>query len=294
MGMDRLRRVADLWNWLPAFRVVAEYESIQKAAVVLNVSPSALSRTVRLLEEGTGHTLFVRGATGLSLTAFGAELLKGTRDAMRRVDDVLDADAVSAGEDRSFVAGAQGPVLARLLDLGLAGIVRRFDDVRFKSHTLDDEGAVPELLRGNLDLALLEGAPEADLPPDLATQWIGDLPFAVFAPSSHPLYARSGAATATEIAAAKVVQITGVSSQDRTTRPFATVASPEAAERLADLGPFLALLPLALASGSFHVVAPSKIQISATAVFRRRLDGEAPAIVVALVEAMQAIRSVRA
>lgn len=42
--MERLRRVANLWNWLPPFRVVAEYQSIQRAAVVLNVSASALSR----------------------------------------------------------------------------------------------------------------------------------------------------------------------------------------------------------------------------------------------------------
>ena len=85
--MDRARRVASLWNWLPAFRVVAEYEGIQKAAVVLHVSPSSLSRTIKLIEDVIGTPLFVRASTGLTLTAFGVELLKRTREAMRRVDD---------------------------------------------------------------------------------------------------------------------------------------------------------------------------------------------------------------
>jgi len=88
-SMPRSRRIADVWNWLPAFRAVAEYESIHKAAVVLSISASALSRTVRLLESSLGAPLFVRSNGGLTLTAFGAEVLEGTRDAMRRVDDAV-------------------------------------------------------------------------------------------------------------------------------------------------------------------------------------------------------------
>jgi hypothetical protein len=44
----RLRRVAQLWNWLPGFRAVAEHEHVHKAAHTLGISPSALSRTVKL------------------------------------------------------------------------------------------------------------------------------------------------------------------------------------------------------------------------------------------------------
>lgn len=293
MAMDRLRRVADIWNWLPAFRVVAEYESIQKAAVVLNVSASALSRTVRLLEEATGNTLFVRGATGLSLTAFGTELLKGTRDAMRRLDDVVAAVAASAGEERVFTAAAHGPVLARLLDQAIGTIVGRFDKVRFATRLADDESAAAELLRGNLDLVVVEGAVDPDLPEDLATAPIGDLAFGFFAPPSHPFHAKGSSTAPAEITASKVVQLSSGSAQDRSAPSAATVSSLEAVERLASLGPFLALLPLALAPGELRLVAPSTARISATAVFRKRLDGEAPAIVVALTTAMKAIRAVR-
>ena len=68
--MMRFRRVSQLWNWLPGFRGVAEHASIHKAAQALGTSPSALSRTVKLLESAVGGALFVRQGSGLALTAF--------------------------------------------------------------------------------------------------------------------------------------------------------------------------------------------------------------------------------
>ncbi len=58
--MERLRRVASFWNWLPAFRAVAETEHLPTAAEALFVSPSALSRAIRLLEKDVGQPLFRR------------------------------------------------------------------------------------------------------------------------------------------------------------------------------------------------------------------------------------------
>ncbi|MBP8302176.1 MAG: LysR family transcriptional regulator, partial [Planctomycetes bacterium] len=58
--MDRLLRLDALWNWLPAFRAVGETQHLPSAATALHVSPSALSRSVRLLEQRLGCTLFER------------------------------------------------------------------------------------------------------------------------------------------------------------------------------------------------------------------------------------------
>src|SRR2546423_13968187 len=90
--MKRFRRVADLWNWLPGFRAVAEHESVNEAAAALHVSASALSRTVKLLESALGADLFVRRGPGLELTQLGTELLAITRDVMRQVDDCISRD----------------------------------------------------------------------------------------------------------------------------------------------------------------------------------------------------------
>lgn len=289
MAMDRLRRVANIWNWLPAFRVVAEYQSIQKAAVVLNVSASALSRTVRLLEDAIGATLFVRSTTGLTLTTFGTELLKGTRDAMRRIDDVISGDETEGAEERTFAAAASGPVLASVLDRALCAVVRDFEGVRYRTTSVDEESAVAELLRGNLDLVLVEAGVGFELPGDLTCERIADLEFAVLAPPTHPMSGRRDDAVAADAAATKTVILGSATSHERPAKVVAAVGSVESAEKLAIQGPFLAVLPLALAPSTFRVIAPSAVRVGAAAVFRRPLEGEAPALIRALVSAIRTV-----
>jgi len=280
--------VANVWNWLPAFRAVAEYESIQKAAAVLNVSASALSRTVRLLEDAIGATLFVRSATGLTLTTFGVELLKGTRDAMRRIDDVLAGEEGAGGAQRTFVAGACGPVLSCLLDRALCAVVCDFDGVRHRTTSVDEESAAADLLRGNLDLALIEAGAGFELPDHLACERIGSLELAVLAPPSHPLANRDPVPTS-ELALAKIVILGAATPHELTASAIATVESMQSAQSLAERGPFLALLPPALAPPSFRRVGPSSSVIRVAAVFRKPLEKEAPALVRALVSSIRAL-----
>lgn len=89
--MHRARRIAEFWNWLPTFRAVAETGSVREAAAKLHVAPSAISRTIRLLEDAIGHVLFDRVGGGLAVNAEGRRLLDGVRSAMRSVDDAIAA-----------------------------------------------------------------------------------------------------------------------------------------------------------------------------------------------------------
>ena len=145
MPLERHRQVAQLWDWLPAFRAAAEYESLQRAALALSVSPSALSRSIKRLEETLGQPVFTRSPTGLALTRCGAALLEATRNAMRLVHDALPHAGL-----REFRVAAQGPVLERLL----------FDAVLDEPEGLFVQIAVPgddvsEWLRcGSVDLVL--------------------------------------------------------------------------------------------------------------------------------------------
>ena len=110
MPLDRHQQVARLWNWLPAFRAVAEYESIQRAGLVLAISPSALSRSIKLLEAALGETLFSRSPTGVALTDAGRRLLVATREAMRRVHDGTAAEPA-----KRLSGAALAPALGQLL-----------------------------------------------------------------------------------------------------------------------------------------------------------------------------------
>ena len=294
MVMDRLRQVSNVWNWLPAFRVVAEYESIHKAATVLNVSASALSRTVRLLEDAIGEVLFVRSATGLTLTSFGGELLNGTRDAMRRIDDVIAARGAADGRELTFVAGTHGPVLPRLLDRALASVIPEFPEVNYRTTTIEDENVAAELLRGNLDFAIVEGGTGFEPGPELASQEAAELGFAFYAPPTHPLAAGAagGEPLADAVASSRLVMLARMDADRpgaRAGRVVAVAASLESAESIAERGAFLVLLPVALAPHAFRMVAPSETRMSVLAVYRRPREQEPPPLVRALVAALGAV-----
>jgi LysR family glycine cleavage system transcriptional activator len=72
-------------NALKCFEVVASKMSIRKAATVLNVSESAISRQVRILEEQLGLALFHRGVNGLEITEAGQALAESTKTAFDQI-----------------------------------------------------------------------------------------------------------------------------------------------------------------------------------------------------------------
>lgn len=64
------------------FITVAEQLSFTKAAVLLNLTPSAISHMIAKLEEKFGFNLFVRGKKGLQLTENGLQVLRFVQNAV--------------------------------------------------------------------------------------------------------------------------------------------------------------------------------------------------------------------
>lgn len=92
------RRLPSL-NARRCFEVVASQLSIRKAAAVLHVSESAVSRQVRILEDQLGAALFTRTPAGLAITEPGRRLAAETRAAFDRIAAAVepfqgDRDAV--------------------------------------------------------------------------------------------------------------------------------------------------------------------------------------------------------
>ncbi len=147
--MQRFRRLAPLWNWLPAFRAVAETQHVRRAADLVFLSPSALSRSIHLLETELGAPLFVRSGRTLKLTVLGEELLIVVRDSMRHLDDVL----VGAGSlaTRPLVVAAPHA----LANLYLAPVLAELAWAPPGAEISGDpgDGAAELLSRGEIDLA---------------------------------------------------------------------------------------------------------------------------------------------
>ncbi len=174
--MERHRRIAALWNWLPAFRGVAEFESVHKAAIDLAVSPSALSRSVRLLEDALGQALFVRQGAGLKLTPYGQELFRATKEAIRRIDDVASA-VVDATELPTLAVGTASPMLMAAIEEAALGTARPAALVRARARLMTEDEASSELLRGSIDL-LVGFQPEKH--PELDHASLGHLGYATY------------------------------------------------------------------------------------------------------------------
>ncbi|MEZ4403322.1 MAG: LysR family transcriptional regulator [Kofleriaceae bacterium] len=144
--MDRALRLTAFWNWLPAFRAVAETEHLPTAAALLHVSPSALSRTVRQLEAALGERLFERAHRAMRLTAAGREVLVAVRDAMRGLDDRLGQVGTSVANRAPVRIGGAAAWLPVL-------VVPAVLDCCVVQHAEVPAAAAPALLhRGELDL----------------------------------------------------------------------------------------------------------------------------------------------
>jgi len=77
-------------NELTAFAVVANERSFTRAAVKLRVSQSALSHTIRRLEQRLELQLLARTTKSVAPTAAGAALLKDLSPALEQIDRALD------------------------------------------------------------------------------------------------------------------------------------------------------------------------------------------------------------
>ncbi|MEQ1875152.1 MAG: LysR family transcriptional regulator [Bdellovibrionia bacterium] len=73
---------------LQYFVVVAETQHIGKASGILNISPSAISHSIRNLEESLGHPLFEKSGKNIYLTEYGKKLSVRARQVLDEVERV--------------------------------------------------------------------------------------------------------------------------------------------------------------------------------------------------------------
>ena len=78
------------WGSLAAFAVVAEERSFTRAAARLGVSPSALSHTMRRLEERLRIQLLARSTRSVSTTEAGERLLARLGPAIEEISNAVE------------------------------------------------------------------------------------------------------------------------------------------------------------------------------------------------------------
>lgn len=78
-------------NALAAFEAAARHLSLTRAATELNVTPGAVSKQVKTLEDELGRPLFIRLHRALQLTAEGETVYRSLRDAFERISASLQS-----------------------------------------------------------------------------------------------------------------------------------------------------------------------------------------------------------
>ncbi len=182
--MDRAVQIAQLWNWLPAFRAVAETQHLPTAAAAMHVGASALSRSIKLLEDRLSEPLFERVGRELRLNAAGESLLRATRDAMRIVDDgcALAKGRTMAGP---FHISAAGGLISGCVLPSLKVLRCTFPELQLYLHNDDTAHAHTRLLRGELDIAI-QDRPSAH--PMLFVETLETTSNGIYCGRPHPLF----------------------------------------------------------------------------------------------------------
>lgn len=174
-----------VWNWLPAFRAIAETEHLPTASSQLHVSRSALSRSLSLLEAGLRRRFFRRDGRRLHLNAEGRALL----EQVRAVEWLL----VTAIQD--IGAPPDERVVVRIATMGQLGRTHLLPALEaletsgwstpVEVSSSNREPALAALVRGELDALLGYDCPPV---PTLHTTPLPSPPIGLYVGTAHPSF----------------------------------------------------------------------------------------------------------
>jgi DNA-binding transcriptional LysR family regulator len=141
---------------LRTFIAAAETGSFTRAGGRLQISQSAVSQQMRLLEESLGAPLFTRRAREVSLTQAGSVLLPYARQIVAKLDEAraVVSDYESLGRGR-VVIGAGGAVCHHLLPQLLKEFSERFAKVEIQVISGFSNETLQRTLDGAVDLGIV-------------------------------------------------------------------------------------------------------------------------------------------
>jgi DNA-binding transcriptional LysR family regulator len=171
---------------LKHFVAVAEEKNFTKAAQRMNIVQSALSNSIRLLEEELDAKLFVRSTRQVRLTDAGQMLLDKARIALESIQDARDAVAAVRKLERGKLSIGTVQSLPAFLDL--PSLIEKFHaeypgiEVRLRQGSSTE--LIEKIRSGRLDLAFL---PLSESPTDIKTDMIACEALVAGCAPGHPL-----------------------------------------------------------------------------------------------------------
>jgi len=181
---------------LRCFSAVAEAGNLGDAATRLGRTQSAVSMTLKQLEDHLGQRLFVSDRKN-QLTPVGQQIFELARIELRQFDDTLKAIQAAAVAPQGLVRVASVPSVAGLV---FPSMVKKFHEVcpgtKIELHDTDSQQVVDALSRGKADIGIastdhtLNGIQQTPLFSDR---------FGLICSPRHPLAHRNGPISMTDV-----------------------------------------------------------------------------------------------
>lgn len=138
------------------FEVVVQEKSFQRAAVLLNMTPSAVSHAISNMEKEVGASLFVRGKQETVLTTQGEFLLPYVRAVLKCEEGLKETVAALQGLEKGVVKlGGFNSVCS----IWIPQIVKRFQESFPNIHIEIYQGTYADLVEwlrnGTIDLCIM-------------------------------------------------------------------------------------------------------------------------------------------
>lgn len=152
---------------LEYFLSVAKHLSITAAAAELGLAQPTLTKSIRLLEEELGVSLFERLPRGVDLTEFGRSLLRHAQAMHVQARDALnEIEGLRGGTIGMVTIGAGPSWLRRHLPRAVARTLSRNPSLRVRIDGGFDDALLRALRHGEVDFVVSE-LPSPDRSADL-------------------------------------------------------------------------------------------------------------------------------
>lgn len=171
---------------LQVLTAVARHGSFTRAAQDLGMTQSAVSTSVRHLEDELGLPLFDRDTRNVRPTETGRDLATRVGGLLDDLNNVLESARSTALRRRGRVRIAAVPTaVTRLLPPCCAECRGRYPEIDLRIAEMAAEDVAAAVLGGHADLGVLNEGPQ-DLAPLTATPLGNDI-FCLVCPQGHPL-----------------------------------------------------------------------------------------------------------
>ncbi|OEH93098.1 LysR family transcriptional regulator [Bacillus solimangrovi] len=208
-------------EWLEAFQITAETQSLTKASEILHMSQPALSKQIRNLEEDLGVSVFIRSSTGVRLTQAGEILLKGTHNILREINSVRKEISLSQGVE-NITIGSWPSIATSYLPYKLA---KQDSKDRFKikiSHSFLE--LLSRLENGLIDVALFD---DREIQHSYYSKPLFSESFLLYINVNHPLYSGQASIAFDEIKSEEFLVLSSTcDARTLVEKEFNTLGSP--------------------------------------------------------------------